>query len=369
MDLPWIALHVNDERRLSENESTSLVKNINLAKDLGAEYISTNNPDIALGIKHIVHDYNVNLIVVGRTHKSIYILNQFSLFERLAKECHDIDLLVVKEDFTPIPSIFSIFKLSSDKFFLNYFSILCFTALLGLINLYFLPIIGYKIAGLVFLSGILLFSLFYTKGPLLASAIMSAIIWGGLFLTPEELIDLRTPENLAVLILYFLTAFTAGVLGERSAKQKRMLQHHEESTQALYEIVHCILANTSTKDTLNDIEACLEKTLGGKCEIIVKDPTLRPNTLSKLTGDEKEKAAAFWVLENGKEAGLSTSTLPQCQNFYFPVMGYKHPVAVIVYRPPNKDIIHNEKNFLHTVGHHLSLYISHYTAETTSKVA
>ncbi|MBA3602450.1 MAG: DUF4118 domain-containing protein [Parachlamydiaceae bacterium] len=360
---------MNDDRRLSENESSSLVKNINLAKDLGGEYISTNNSDIALGIKHIVHDYNVNLIIVGRSHKSIYLLNQFSLFERLAKECHDTDMLVVKEEFTPIPSIFSIFKLSSEKCFFDYFSIFCFTGLLGGINMYLLPFIGFKIAGLVFLASILLFSLFYKKGPLLASAIMSAILWGSFFASPEEIVDLQTPENLAVLVLYFLTAFIAGVLGERSAKHQKMLQHHEESTQALYEIVHCILENTSMKDTLNDIEVCLEKTLGGKCEILVKDPSLRPNTISKLTGDEKERIAARWVLENGKEAGLSTSTLPLCQNFYIPVMGFHNPVAVIIYKPPEKDIIRNEKNFLHTVGHHLSLYISHHKKAETENIS
>lgn len=359
LDIPWIALHVNDNRHLSESESAMLSKNIALAVDLGGEAISSNNLDIAQGIKHIARLHKVNLIIVGRSHKSTYLLNKYSLFERLAKECNDVDLLVIKEEYVPIAKNYSIIKFTKENHLLNYLNIGLLT-LISLINWTLLPYIGYKFCGLIFMGAIIIFSLFFKKGAVLVSLLASAIIWATFFVSPDEFLELITPENFAFLLLYLVAVSSIGVLVDRIGKQKEMLQNQEEATQAIYEIVNHILKNTSVKETLVDIEACLERTLGGNCEILIKDQDLFNYDIKNLTPDEKERNAALWVLENDKEAGLSTSTLPLCKNIYIPVKGFDHPLAVIVYRPQGTMIVDDEKNFLYTVGQHLSLYIAQY---------
>ncbi len=360
LDIPWIALHVNDNRHLSESDNSSLSKNIELAQDLGAEVISSNNLDIALGIKHIAQLHKVNLIIVGRSHKSMHLINKHNLFERLARECNDIDILVIKEEYAPVSRNYCIIKFAGDDSLLAYLNVMGLTLLTAATNWVLYPYIGYKFCAMIFMSTTVLFSLFFKKGPVFASLFTSVIIWATFFITPEEIFELFTPEYLALTLLYLLTVLSIGTLVDRIWKQKEMLVSQEESIQAIYEIVHHILKNTSINETLDDIETCLERTLGGSCEILIKEKNSLSNDVKKLTLDEKEKNAALWVLENDKEAGLSTSTLPFCNNFYIPVKGFDRPVAVIVYRPQGKMIVDNEKNFLYTVGQHLSLYIAQY---------
>lgn len=370
MDLPWIALHVNDSRELTENESIMLIKNISLAQDLGAEFISTNNIDIASGIKHIAHQHKINLLVVGRPHKSIYLFNRDPLFERLSRECDDIDILVIKEDFKPSSNSFPLFKFTKNESVMNYLHIGLLCALLAVTNYLILPYVGYKVCGFIFLMGILLFSLHFKKGPLLLSALIASTLWLSFFTNPNEVISLQAPEDIILPVLYFVTAAVSGILAERIRRQKDILQRQEESNQALYEIVHHILDSTSINETLVAIESCLERTLEGNCEILLLDFKHRAAnaSASKLIAEENERHAALWVFENGKEAGLSTSTLPLCKNFYVPITGLDNPVAVIVYRPQGQAIITNEKNFLYNVSQHLSLYIAQH-ADTNAKIA
>lgn len=87
-----------------------------------------------------------------------------------------------------------------------------------------------------------------------------------------------------------------------------------------------------------------------------------------LLGNEKEKAAANWVFQNGKEAGWSTITLPAAQNLYIPLKGYHEIVGVLAYHPnTDRALTIEEKNFLHTVGQQLANRLERYFSEKMAR--
>lgn len=367
LDLPWIALHVDDNHSLSETESISLAKNIALARDLGGEFITTSDPDIANGIKRIARQQRVNLIIIGRPRKALLFSQKYALYERLTNECKDIDIFVIKED-----SFANALELSTPLGLLTkasgypYLSITILTALLIGLKWLMLPYVGYKIEGLCFLVCILLFSLWFTKGPLFLSALLLAAFWWAFFVPSTEILMPSNFEDIAIPILFLFTAGIAGILVDRARAQREVLERREKSIQALYEIVNHILQSASLKDAIMSVEITLEKTIEGSCEIIIKgvNDKAMSQGLSELITEEKEINAALWVLENGKEAGISTSTLPLCKNYYAPINGFRSPMGFIAYRPKApKTLTTEEKNFINTVCQQLSHYVDRQLAE------
>ncbi|MGZ3633404.1 MAG: DUF4118 domain-containing protein [Parachlamydiaceae bacterium] len=368
LDLPWIALHVDDHSALNDTETSLLTKNIGLARDLGAEFMTTSDIDIVSGINRIAHQQQASLIVVGRPKKSFYVPKRYSIYERLTRECQDLDIFVVKEAATSMSIRRSFQKINENEPLIEYLYITLLMFAIGGISWTLLPYLGYKLIGLIFLLGILCCSLIFKKGRLLASALVGAAIWSGPFIPPFNSFYVEAPEDIALIILYVVTAAVGGILVDRIREQRTMLIRREETSQAVYEIVHHILNNPSQKSAFSSVEGSIEKILDGNCEIISKDDNIHKAPLGtfKLLIDQKEMDATFWVLGNGKEAGHSTSTLPLCKNYYIPINGFDSPLGVIAYRPKEgKALSSDEKNFLHVVVQQLSLYLNRQSAEKT----
>lgn len=362
LDASWIVVHVNDGRILEESDNNKLDKNLTLARELGAEVITTNDPDIADGIQRIARQRGVTQIVVGRPPKRRFFnfFQKYTLLDRLARECSDIDIHVIRQEPWSKSSRKKVVPFTIQKDYFPYLSVFFFVCLLSGINWLILPYIGYKVAGTFFLLGILFLSLFFRKGPIFFATCLYAMNWLFFFVPPQFQFQLLNQEDTAILVLYFLTAVVTGALVDRAREHKDMLAKREESTQALYDIVRKIASPASMEETFESVKARLARLVNGSFEILVKkiDNGLIFEKPLRLLSDEKEKSAAIWVFENEKEAGWSTSTLPSSKNLYIPLKGFHEVVGVLVYRPKmNRALTTEEKNFLYTVGQQLSNYL------------
>lgn len=361
LDASWIAVYIDDGLILDERGNSQLIKNLNLARELGAEVITTNDPDIASGLQRIAQQRKVTQIIMGRSHsRSLFSLFKgSSLLEKLVKECHHIDIHVIRQEQLSFKYRKKRAATSLQNLLYQYLFMFFCVFLLTVINWMALPFIGYKITGFIFLLGILTSSLVIKKGPILFASLLYATIWGFLFI--PEIDNLMTfHEDSALLVLFVLTAIATGVLHERAREHKAMLAKREESAQALYDIVRLIASAPSTDQIFKSIKGYLEKFLNGSVEIIIKQINngLIVENHHSLISDVKEKSAVMWVFENGKEAGWSTSTLPSVKNLYIPLKGFHEVVGVLAYRPKTKKSLNTEEmNFINTVTQQLSHYV------------
>lgn len=371
LDAPWIAVHVDNGKTLSKTDEETLAKNIALARDLGAEVITTTGPDIAQAIQRVARQRSVTQIIIGRPpHR--WFLDFFqanTLMDHLARECSDIDLHVIRQ---------TLFSKSYGKKWKwprlsdpisSYLSVTCYVVLLSVFSWLFLSVLSYKVVGFVFLLGILFLSLFFKKGPIFFASILYAIIWG-LFFIPVENYEKAFDEDIILLIFYLLTAIFTGVLTDRAKMHKEMLAKREKSAEILYDIVRDIAGASSLKDVQLSVKDGLSSALDGHSEIILKEINngLIFDETVPLFKNEKEKAAANWVFQNNKEAGWSTSTLPFAKNLYIPLKGLKEVVGVLAYEPKTeKELSVEEKNFLYTVAHQLSNYIERNFSEERTR--
>lgn len=362
LDAPWIAVHVDDGTILDENDHAMLDKNIALARDLGAEVITTSDTDIAQGIQRIARQKSVSQIIIGRPPKRPFFdfFQRNTLLDRITRDCSDIDVHVIRQTLLTKAHYkkWQIFHYPTQL--AAYLQVTCFVLLLTAFNWFFVSIVGYKLIGLIFLLGILFLSLFFKKGPIFFASILSAVIWNFLFIPHEGDIFGMSDDDTAFLVFYLLTAIVTGILTDRARKNKEMLIKRERSIRALYEIVREIAGSSSMENLLQSVKERLGAELDGRCEIILKelDGGLIFDKTQSLISNDKEKAAANWVFQNGKEAGWSTSTLPSAQNLYIPLRGFREMVGVIAYHSKrDRTLTIEEKNFLYNVAQQLGNHL------------
>lgn len=362
LDAPWIAFHVDDGTVLDEKQGDILEKTLSMARDLGAEVLTTSDSDVADAIQRIARHRGVTQIIIGRPEKRSWwnIFFRFTLINRLAKESNDIDIHVIKhEEGVSLNRQKWKFSRSQIQFF-PYFLVIIFVFFITGISYLLFSSFDYQIVGFIFLIGVSFLSVFLKRGPILFASVLLAGMWKFFFIPPIGSLEISKIESGILLALYFITAIVIGILIDRAKTHKEMLIKREASIQALYEIVKTIASAQSTQEMLTAVNERLEKVLPGKFEIVVKffENGLSFNSLSNLITDEKEHAAAVWVFENGKEAGWSTSTLPGIKNLCIPLKGFREIVGVLIYRPnENKTLIVEEKNFLYNIGQQLANYL------------
>lgn len=371
LDAPWIALHVDNGITLNDEDKEMLAKNIALARDLGAEIIMTTGTDIAEGIQKIVRQKSITQIVIGRPPKRGFfdIFQRNTLVDRLARECSDIDLHVIRQTLFSKRKRRGLFNFLQRSSAFSYFFVLALMLVQTAVYWYFFPRENYPAINFYLLS-IFFLCIFFRQGPIFFASILFAIIWLSLYL-PWQSESSGWEEGLGHLGFYFAAAIVAGVITDRTKRSKELLVKRERSLETLYDIVQEFTTVSSISDAFMVVQEKLNIILGGKCEIIYKhiEGRLIFDDSCSFSQNEKEKAAAQWVYQNGKEAGWSTSTLPFAQNFYLPMHGRKSIVGVFAYHPKgNKSLTIDEKSFLYPVVQQLTYYVEHMLSEEKSKL-
>ena len=94
---PWLVVYVDRGENLNDVESASLTKNFALARDLGAEVITTQDINVAEAIQRIAEQEEVTQIIIGKSVKKKFShLFCHSLADKLSKLSSGIDVLIMR---------------------------------------------------------------------------------------------------------------------------------------------------------------------------------------------------------------------------------------------------------------------------------
>lgn len=361
LDSPWVAIHIDTGRKLSQKESDQLARNLSLARELGAEIISTTDPDIGKALQRVAKQKNVTQIIIGRPQKRFLrdLFRSSNLLDLLSQEASEIDIHVIRKD-SNIPSynpkLFNIEFTSptSDYWWIS----MAVLAIAGICD-FLSASISYHMVGFIFLLTIIGLSLVTSSGPLILAATLFSIIWGFIFV-PSSGVDQFGDIQIGIFLSFFVTSIVAGILNSRVQERENLLRRREEKTQTLYEVVREIATAPSSKELFTAVSNRLSDFLKGECKIFIKDLDnhLSFDDKTEILKEENEKAVATWVFENGRTAGWSTSTLPSVNNLYIPLKTIKEVVGVLAFRPnPQRTLQLEEINLLQTVCQQVANYI------------
>ncbi|MBP8309606.1 MAG: sensor histidine kinase KdpD [Burkholderiaceae bacterium] len=339
LDAPWVAVHVETSAARGERERAGVERNLALARELGAEVVNTADDDIAHGLLRVAQQYNVSQIVVGRPRESALrrLLGGGTLVARLIDLSSKIDVHVVGgEDLGHSPTPRPIVQFHSTP--------LAYAQALGVMLLVVLSGYGafltirlqYQVMALVFLFAIVLLSLRFARGPVLAATVLSAAGLDFLFIPPYFTLDIDPIGDTILFALYFAIAVVIGVLTTRIRNTAVLLRQREAQVVASFEFA----SDMSRAVTMDDVCRVATERLGALFDAPVRillpdiDRQLQvgpgqPQPATKSLAEDRELGVATWAFEHARPAGKQTDTLPTATAQHVPMLTSNGAVGVI----------------------------------------
>ncbi len=131
--------------------------------------------------------------------------------------------------------------------------------------------IGYQVVSFVLLFLVSILALFYGTGPILLAATLSALIWDYFFIPPPYTLHIEKPEDMLMLIMFFIIALLNGILTSRVRRQEKKIRIREERTHALYQLTRELTMATGIDEVSKIAVKYIQKYFNLDCAIILKN--------------------------------------------------------------------------------------------------
>lgn len=346
LETQWIAVYIETPQKLNEKQQQTLNTTINLAKELGAEVITSQDVDIVAGLIRIAKENNVTQVLIGKSKYPSFSFNNGHgrIVSRLIKESGDLDVYVIGSERKEKKNWIDSFNVSSQSSTFRYLLSMLLIILLGAF-LYTIHLqIGYQTVSLIFLFVITFMPLLgFGPGPIFLAALMSAFIWNFFFIPPAFTLRIGKVEDALMFGMYFIIASVSGFLISRIRTQQVLINQREKRTNALYKVARTL----SSAKSLDDVTDCaikqLQETFDAKVVFIFSDENNKlkavPHSASTFTIDEGEWNIAHWVFANSQKAGRFTNTLPITPATYFPLTTKSGNLGIIGLALPQNNLL------------------------------
>lgn len=330
----WVAVHIEVNTNLLPAAQKSLMQNLNLARELGAEVISVRDTDIVTGLMRIARQKNITQIMIGKPPITLWQkLTGGSLLDKLVSHSGNIEIHVGGQALRSNQSRDFIASLSITSTRWQYLVAVAATSVTTLIGLALHHLFGYTAISLIYLSVVLTLGLFVGRGPLMVAATISAISWDYFFIPPQFTLSVGKIEDYLTLALYFVVAMVMGNLMARLRRREQILMTREERVAAVYNFSRLLSRSTSLDETVSNICHFISEFFKARVSVNLRskngklDLTPWPGSTRQMT--QKEASVAFWAFENRKPAGRHTDTLPLSAASYYPLVSTGGIVGVL----------------------------------------
>lgn len=342
LESTWIAVYVETNQKISEENKNTLTDNFILAKELGAEVITTQDTDIISALVRVAKENNVTQIIIGKTRdsNSINIFSRKNFTKELLRRSGDIDVYVVGGEKTSGKKPAWIESLRPQSPFHRYIISFLLIIILTVIFYSVSHHIGYQTVSLLFLLTISILPLFnFGPGPILLAALSSAFCWDYFFIPPKFTFTIAKVEDTLMLIMYFIVASVAGLLTSKIRKQQLFLLQKEQRTSSLYNLTK-ELSSANTIDDIADVTVGqIRRTFESDVVIIFYESEnklrTKPHSSSTLTLDDNEWHIAQWVFMNGQKAGRFSNTLSLSNFTFYPLKTKSGTLGVVGVKTKN----------------------------------
>lgn len=333
---PWIVLHVETSRNLTDTARSQMAAQMRLAQSLGADTVIIPGQDVALDSIAYARSQNVTQIVaphptcggwLGRMRRWV----GRSTTERLIQWAQGFPVHIVPRASAEEVSAEQFWRASSVRVGPYVASSLVVLATLG-VALFLRHGFEVNNVSLAFLTAILGVAVAYGLWPSLWASLLGMLCFNFFFLPPIYTLTITSPDNVVALFFFCVTALIASNLGARVRKQAVVARHRADITQALYHFSRTITGIIKLDDLL--WAASHEIATMFACDVVMLLPEegelavkTSYSTGNLMTADDH--AAAAWAWKHNKVAGRGSDNLPGVQWLFFPLWTARGSVAVI----------------------------------------
>lgn len=227
--------------------------------------------------------------------------------------------------------------------------------------------IGYETVSLILLLIIFLLPLFnFERGPIILSAVISAFAWDYYFIPPHFTMRIAKPEDVMMLLMFFIVAVTNGFLTTQLKAQKNLIIEKERKSNALYQLLKALSDGKHLDDLLMNSVQQIKNVFGFDAVIFFPFDQSKlkrePHPTSSFKIDELDWLAAESSFKSRIETGKSTDTLPTADAKYFPLVNNNSVFCVIGVKisdnfKSDSSEVEFLRLFINEVSHYLEKYI------------
>lgn len=330
------AVYVETSYKPDHAESEQLNKNINLARQLGIKFRLITSTDMVKAIVDFAQKENITHIIIGkpRVRNLLTLLRLGNFVNRLIRYSGNIDVYILGSDIQSKDRYEK--KVSLPSFTSNlrqYFTASVIVMLTAVICFLIKEFIGYQVVSFALLFVVSTLAFFYGTGPILLSATLSAMIWDFFFIPPPYTFHVDKPEDMLMLIMFFIIALLSGVLTSRIKRQEMKIRVREERTNALYQLTR----ELSTANGIDEVVAIAKNGINkyfnlNSCILLKNndnqfDQQIQTDKTFSLSKNDMSVAA--WTFQHTAKAGKHTDTLPSANYTFYPLKGNQMNLGVI----------------------------------------
>jgi two-component system sensor histidine kinase KdpD len=333
LNYPWIALYVEAPDPPGETEHLRITQTLALARQLGAEVITTTDTDVVRSLLRVASQRHVTQIIIGKPPAPFWrIFQRDRALRRLARESGGVDIHVVSATEEEARS-FRRWRILNESTWSQYWIAIGVVVAVTAAAVLMRPLIGPPYgAALVFLLGVVVLGSFVGRGPTLLAALMSALLWDYFILPPIYQFRIAH-EDVFVFGMYFIVALIMGQLTTRIRAQQEIERLGEERATALYLLTRELTGAANPDQIVRRAVRQMERVFDARIAVLLSgEPDglqPQPHPASTFKPTEEGGLAAAWVLAHQQAAGRFTGNLTSADAFYAPLATSEGMAGVI----------------------------------------
>jgi two-component system sensor histidine kinase KdpD len=329
---PWLVLYVETPSEARFEEDSRLNPILDLARELGAEVVTTVDEDFVDAVLRVAVSHNTTQIIVGKEAAAPWwqMLSRSRTMSRLLQKSETMGVHIA-----PIRGGKSAHPPRRRPAKSNWGQYLITTGTIGGVALaagaIFTPLVGAHATALLFLLATVILALYVDRGPAALAATLSALSWDYFFLPPVYAFQISHLDDALLLIMYFVVALILGQLTVRIRTQEAVEREREARATTLY----LLTRELAQAATIDQIIAKVVEELGRSFEAAVAvllpgpDGHLISHPANSLALDDNDRATATWTFERRQPAGKHTANLPGARTFFIPLESVSGVIGVL----------------------------------------
>jgi two-component system sensor histidine kinase KdpD len=370
MEASWMVANIERARALSIEEQNRLTRYLALARQLGAEVISTPGHDVAETLLRIARQHNVSQIVIGRSVGSRWT----NWWKRdplhwLMRHSGNIDVHMIPSDESAQPEREALQERLARAPWSEFGIALAIAAGVTLVCLAIIDYTGYWAVALFYLLAVVLAATRLRRWPTLFLAAVSALLWNFLFIPPRFTFYITRLHDFMMFSAYFVVAIVIGHLASQLREREQSERRREERATALYRLTRALAASRDLDEALPKALALIKHSFQADAAVWLRDETgLTQHPASAFALSSKDESVATWAFQKKQAAGKSTDTLPDAEALHIPLVTGDRAEGVLTVRiaaPPTIE----QRELLDAFAAQLALFVNKERALEESRAA
>jgi two-component system sensor histidine kinase KdpD len=370
MEASWIVANIERPRPLTQEEQTRLTRYLALARQLGAEVISTPGTEVGETLLRIARQHNVTQIVIGKPLG----LRWLSFWKRdplrwLMRHSGNIDIhMIPAEEWAP-PRKESIEERLARAPWGDYGIAVTIAAGVTVVCLAIFAFTGYWAVALFYLLAVVLAATRLRRWPTLFLAGLSALLWDFLFIPPRFTFYITHFHDFMMFAAYFVIAIVIGHLATELREREEAERRREERATALYRLTRALAASRDLDEALPSALKLIKDSFQADAALWLRDESgLSLHRASLFTPSTKDESVATWAFQKKQSAGRSTDTLPDAESFHVPLVTGDRAEGVLTVRLSNLPTL-EQRELLDAFAAQLALFVNKERAVEESRAA